>query len=131
MQKTSTLSSQDLYSEYLTTIKGIYFTRSEIDVISCILNIRGTKKIADFLSIEPSTFYRHIGNIMPKIGCNSQQAIIDFVEASDARSFLIKHYFFLKREEPFEKELKKISKTNQEKNSFRCFIQANEQNAFV
>ena len=64
-------------------INGINLTQREVDVISCIINIRGTKKIATILSISLRTVERHIHNIMLKSRCNSQEGIKDFVEKSE------------------------------------------------
>ena len=64
-------------------INGINLTQREVDVISCIINVRGTKKIATILSISLRTVERHIHNIMLKSRCNSQEGIKDFVEKSE------------------------------------------------
>ena len=57
----------------MTFIAGIKFTTKEIDVISCIVNARGIKKIAGLLILSPRTVEGHIQNIMLKLRCNSQK----------------------------------------------------------
>ena len=66
----------------ITNLNGIKITAREIDIISCILNGRSIKTIAKLLCISTKTVETHIRNIMLKINCNSQEAIIDFVERS-------------------------------------------------
>ncbi|MCE3239316.1 MAG: hypothetical protein K0R24_2297, partial [Gammaproteobacteria bacterium] len=99
----------DIYSCYLKKIKGIRFTRREIDIIAFLISGRSTKKIAAFLSLSPKTVANHTQNIMVKLGCNSRDAIIDFVERSDRFLFLKKYYSTLLSDAEFEKSLKKIS----------------------
>ena len=113
-------------SRYITvknaiTINAINFTSREIDVISCILGGRAPKKIASFLSIAPRTVEIHIRNIMIKVGCNSRESIIDFIEKSNKLNELKSHYFHLLINLTFTKELKKISIVTKEKN-INCLI---------
>ncbi len=124
IQNTQILFSSDLYSRHLTIIKGIHFTKREIDLIACLVNVKGSsKKIATFLSISPKTVQKHIENIMAKVGCNATDSIIDFVETSEVLPFLSQYYFLLQKEIIFEKSLKEISKLNREASPFFCFIQ--------
>jgi DNA-binding CsgD family transcriptional regulator/Tfp pilus assembly protein PilF len=104
-----------------TTINSINFTCREIDVIACILGGRSPKKIASFLSIAPRTVEIHIRNIMLKIGCNSRESIIDFIEKSNTLEKFKKHYLSLLVNLAFIKELKKISVSAKEKN-INCLI---------
>ena len=134
MKDSQRVFPQDFYKTHLTTINGIHFTRSEIDVVSCVCNIMilRAKKIASFLLIETSTFYRHVANIMGKIGCHSQEAIIEFMRKAGVQSALIEHYSLLKMERSFEKFLKeKISKMVQTKDTLECFLQTREKNDFA
>ena len=64
-----------LYFEYLETLNSIKFTQREIDIMTCILHMRGTSKIGSLLSINPRTVETHIANIMRKIGCHSREGI--------------------------------------------------------
>jgi DNA-binding CsgD family transcriptional regulator len=105
----------------------INFTSREIDVIACILGGRAPKKIASFLSIAPRTVEIHIRNIMLKIGCNSRESIIDFIEKSTKLEEFKKHYFFLLVNLAFTKELKKISVPAKEKNINCLFFYYKEQ----
>lgn len=90
-------------------IGEIYFTTREFDVLSCMLNARGSKKISNILLISPRTVEVHIQNIMLKIGCNSQDSVIDFIEKSDKSSHARQHYMDLLVNASFEQILKKIS----------------------
>lgn len=72
-----------MYLPKIDLINGVYFTQREIEVISCILNVRGVKKIAAVLSISPRTVEGHIQNILLKLSCNSQESVKDFVERSE------------------------------------------------
>lgn len=63
-------------------INDVIFTPREIDIISCITNVRGVKKIANILGISPRTVEGHIRNILTKTSSNSQEDIKDFVERS-------------------------------------------------
>lgn len=90
--------------------KNIRFTNREIDVISCVLAGRSTKKIASFLSISPKTVENHIRNIMVKLECNSRENIIDYLEQSESFHNFKKHYSKILVQMAFELELKKISK---------------------
>ena len=99
----------------LKLIGNIYFTTREIDIIACILGGRSSKKIASFLSISPNTVSIHIRNIMLRLGCNSRERIIDFIEKSDKFTLIKKHYANLLIKTSFELELKKISTLMPEK----------------
>jgi tetratricopeptide (TPR) repeat protein/DNA-binding CsgD family transcriptional regulator len=121
MQKTQTLFPQDLYVNHLSTINNIHFTAREIDVMACLLSARRTSKTALFLSIDPRTVETHIRNIMPKIGCNTREGIIDFIEASDKLPHLRKYYSLLRINGLFEKSLRDIAKLNRG-NDLRCFL---------
>jgi len=43
---------QDLYTNHLATVEGIHFTSREIDVMACLLKLRGTSKISSLLEIS-------------------------------------------------------------------------------
>lgn len=97
-----------LYNEYLQIIGDIKFTFREVDVIACIVNNRGDKKIAYILSIAPRTVSVHSYNIMQKLGCNSKEGIIDFVESSNTFKLLRQYYSILLVKSNFDKQLKQI-----------------------
>jgi tetratricopeptide (TPR) repeat protein/DNA-binding CsgD family transcriptional regulator len=99
---------QDIYESHLKVINDVAFTRREIDMIACILSGRSTKKIASILSISPNTVENHIHNIMLKLGCRSQEYIIDYVEQSQQYDTFKTYYFWLKIHSLFEGILKKI-----------------------
>ncbi|MBN8512265.1 MAG: tetratricopeptide repeat protein [Rickettsiales bacterium] len=81
-----------IYKQYLSDINNISFTQREIDVIACIIHNRGEKKIAILLKISPRTVSAHVHNIMLKIGTNSREGIIDFIEQT-AKSTTIREYY--------------------------------------
>ncbi|MGC0371992.1 MAG: hypothetical protein DGJ47_000696 [Rickettsiaceae bacterium] len=99
----------ELYNLYLHEISGIKFTLREVDIISCILNNRGEKKVAAALSISNRTVGVHTYNIMGKLRCNSKENIIDFVEKSGKLQYFHQYYFQLIVQSYFEKQLQKIS----------------------
>ncbi len=111
-------------------IAGLIFTDREIDVISCILNMRGIKKIAEILSISPRTIETHIRNILFKIGANSQEAIIDFVEESPEFKSIKEHYLYLLERSVFENQLKRISNLASKYKTF-CYINFNNKNPIL
>ncbi|HCC24431.1 MAG TPA: hypothetical protein DEP85_02820 [Holosporales bacterium] len=111
----------EVYSTHLQQINAIKFTRREIDVIAFFVCGRAAKKIAGFFSISPKTVENHVHNIMVKLGCNSREGIIDFIEKSDKLSILRKYYAIALIQAAFEATLKKITKlTEGEKTS--CVI---------
>ena len=100
------LSPEDR-NDQLSYIKGKRFTRREIDIIACLLCGRAST-IPSFLSIAARTVETHIHNIMLKIGCNSRERIIDFIESSDKLPSIKAHYQHLVIEVSFQKHLKNI-----------------------
>ncbi len=91
----------------LSLIQDKKFTPREIDIMACLVSGRAST-IPSFLSISARTFQTHIHNIMLKIGCNSRERIIDFVEGSGKLSIIKSHYQILVGEILFEKSLKAI-----------------------
>jgi tetratricopeptide (TPR) repeat protein len=102
---------RELYDDHLGEVGGINFTFREMDVASCILHNRGEKKIASVLAISPRTVSAHVHNIMLKLGCNSRENIIDFLERSGKLSLIRKYYLHLLIENSFELHLRKIGKS--------------------
>ncbi len=103
-----------IYSQYLCVIKNIKFTRKEVDIIAYLLSGRSAKSIGYFLSISHKTVETHTRNVMKKLGCNSREAIINFIEKSGKLSLLKKHHTSLLLLPEFEESLKSISILNQE-----------------
>lgn len=103
--------TDSLFEDHLTAIKGISFTLREIEIIACILHNRGEKKIAALFLISPRTISAHVYNIMNKIGCNSKDQIIDFIETSGKLPVLKEYYLHLLVKSYFEKFLSKIAAT--------------------
>jgi DNA-binding CsgD family transcriptional regulator len=108
MSDSKIMLPQEIYVRYLEIINGIKFTSKEVEVISCIFNTRGASKIASLLAISSKTVGAHIANIKNKIGCNTQEDIIDFVEKSEDHSLINHHYQNIKIRHCFEQHLKKI-----------------------
>lgn len=106
---------KELYEDFLREIGGIKFTFREIDVISCIMHNRGEKKIASLLRISPRTVGTHLHNIMLKLGQNSRESIIDFIEKSGKLPHIKKCYFHILIHSAFEQSLLKIGKTTNRK----------------
>ncbi len=126
MESDDLFFSGELYKNHLTSIDGVNFTSREIDVIACLLNIQRTKKIAALLSISPHTVLTYDRNIKLKLGCSSQQDIIDFIEKSHKLPLIKQHYVNLVRNSVFEKILKNISNLN--KKEFRSCLMIYEKN---
>lgn len=134
MQKKDPRFLQDIYSKDLLSLEGIHFTPREIDVIACFVNARGTSKTASLLSLSPHTVLVHSRNIMAKLGCNSRDSIIDFVEKSDKLPILREYYVSLTIDVAFTEALKNISKIKNQKNVTGGYIYWQDQslkNAFM
>ncbi|MGD0466299.1 MAG: tetratricopeptide repeat protein [Gammaproteobacteria bacterium] len=97
------------YFNQLETINDVLFTAREIDTIACVINMRGSSKIASILDISPRTAETHIFNIKRKIDKNAREGVIDFVERSGKACFLRKHYQNLLIQADFNKKLKSIA----------------------
>lgn len=118
-------TSDIIYENHLNVIKNLNFTAREIDIISCILHNRGEKKIASLLLISPRTISAHVYNIMNKIGCNSKDQIIDFIETSGKLAIIKEYYTHLVIKAHFEKLLLKIGSTVNRK-IIRCFCDSSD-----
>jgi tetratricopeptide (TPR) repeat protein len=103
------------YISYLKKIHGVNFTQREVDIISCLLSGRASKKTASFLNISPRTVETHVRNITKKLDCNSREDIIDFIENSDEYIPLKIYYSNLLTYQAFEGILNDLSKTSHEK----------------
>lgn len=98
---------EDLYLKDLRIINNIRFTDRDIDIIACIIGGRSYKKIAALLSISSKTVENYIRNIMLRLGCNSKERIIDFIEKSDKYLKVKLHYSKLLIQATFVGELNK------------------------
>lgn len=98
---------EDVYKKFLETIERIKFTRREIDIISCLIRRRGST-IPSFLAVSQRTVETHIRNIMLKLGCNSRESIINFIENSGKLPFIERHYQNLVAYYQFENLLRKV-----------------------
>jgi DNA-binding CsgD family transcriptional regulator len=111
----------------MPVINDINFTSREFDILACLLNSRGTKKIAVFLNISARTVEAHLQNIMLKISCNSQEGIIDFLGKSDEYKQVKDHYLELLLKASFEQQLKKIAYLTKKLN-LSCIIDDSDKN---
>lgn len=98
--------------DYLKTIESTHFTNREIEILSCLIHGRSASKIANLLSIAPKTVENHTHNIMAKIGCNSREGVLDFIERSGKIQLLRQYYANLLVYEIFEQKLKQVSQLN-------------------
>lgn len=96
------------YFNQLEIINDLQFTSREIDVISCIISLRGSSKIASILNISPRTAESHIANIKRKIDNNSREGIVDFIEKSGKTTIIRTHYQYLLVMANFNKKLQAI-----------------------
>ncbi|MBN9344145.1 MAG: hypothetical protein BGO76_08860 [Caedibacter sp. 38-128] len=108
MQYDEVYSLDGSYAQHLQIIEGIKFTSREIDIISFLICRRTTKTIASFLSISPKTVETHIKNISQKMGGNTREHIINFLEKSGKIRYLRKQYQTLLIQAEFKKCLQKI-----------------------
>jgi DNA-binding CsgD family transcriptional regulator/tetratricopeptide (TPR) repeat protein len=99
---------REIYLSNLKTVNEVAFTAREIDIISCVLQGRSSKRIASMLMISHKTVENHIRNIMIKIGCNSQESIIDFIEKSNKFVCIKSYYSSLLVKINFEAKLIKL-----------------------
>lgn len=113
------INYQDL--RHLKSINGVKFTVREIDVIACLLSGKGSKAIANLLSIEEKTVETHKYNIMRKLECNAKEGIIRFVEQSGKFTAFKNHYVVLLVRNIFEKYLKQIKLLNRGKD-ISCLV---------
>lgn len=88
----SPLFLDQLYDENFKVMNGIKFTRGEISVIACLLNARGTSKIASLLKLSTRTVSNRIYDIMRKLECHSRDTIIDFMEKNN-KSHYLRYYY--------------------------------------
>jgi DNA-binding CsgD family transcriptional regulator len=102
-----------LYDHHLKEINGVKFTPREIEIIAFILNGRSGKKTASFLSISQKTVENHTRNIMGKLGCNSRESIIDFVEKSGKFLFTKQYYLSFLIHTEFEEIVKRLGFFNE------------------
>lgn len=107
--QTSYRELQDIYERQLHNISSIHFTHREIDIISCIINNRSEKKIAALLAISPRTVSSHVHNVMLKVGCNSKDYVIDFIEKSGKLKIFKQYYLHLLIQSLFIRQLNKIN----------------------
>lgn len=105
---------EEIYINHISYIKEIKFTPREIEIIACIIHGKSLKGIAIFLSTEDKiigerSIETHILNIRRKIGCNSKEGIVDFIEKSDEYQIIRYYYSILLIRKEFNKVLKEIT----------------------
>jgi MinD-like ATPase involved in chromosome partitioning or flagellar assembly len=110
-----------MYFKKINKISNIPFTPRELEVIACILHIRGAKKIANILDLSPRTIEGYIQTILTKINRASQECIKDFVEYSSELQEVKKHYINLQIKYLFNQQIKKIS-SKVKKEQISCVV---------
>lgn len=98
------------YSERVKNINGITFTAREVDIISILISGKSTGTIATYLNIAPKTVESNVRNIMAKLGYNSRERIISFVEQAGRFNDYYRHYIQLAKDYHFTSNLQKIKK---------------------
>ena len=114
--------SKNIYIDALRTINRVRFTRREVDVLTCISNLRGSSKIASLLGILPSTVVTHTHHIMLKLGRHSRESVVDFVENSGKLAIFKRYYIILVTSAAFEKALDQIAKFKKEETPLRFIV---------
>ena len=107
--------------QQISQINDVIFTPREIDVIACIINVRGVKKIADILGISHRTVEGYIKTILRKISSNSQEGIKDFVEKSSQLVLIKQHYIDLLINKLFLSQIAKVAVKLKNKN-ISCIV---------
>lgn len=108
--KNELLFPQVIYRRYLTFLNDISFTQREVDVMACLLHMRGTSKIASLLNIASTTVFTHIQHVMEKLNRHSREEIIDFIEKSHNLVIMKQYYACLVIHTTFEKSLRNSAK---------------------
>jgi len=98
----------EIYVEHLTTINGVTLTQREIGIISCLMNGRNIKGIANFLSVAPKTVAAHLYNATKRFGCDSD-GMIALLSNSGQLLHLKEYYAALLVDNLFKKSLKEIA----------------------
>lgn len=107
----SPLRNQQIRNENLLEVGSISFTPRQIDVLACLIHMRNYAKIAELLEIESTrTVQTHIRDIRAKLGGIAVEHVIDFVEKSGKRKYLVEYYFNIVVESYFKKKLQKLRK---------------------
>lgn len=97
------------YPEELKYVNGIAFTDREVDIISMVLSGKSSGTISNYLYISSKTVENHIHNILQKLGYNSREKIINFVEQTGTFNAFHYHYQKLLLEHLFLSSLQKIA----------------------
>lgn len=121
MESYKILLPENIYKKYLSVIDDIKFTPREIDIISCIIHGKGVKGISRFLTTDSKiigerSIETHILNIRRKIGGNSKESIVEFIEKSDKYKKIHNYYSSLLIYKEFIKTLAQISILSQSSN---------------
>lgn len=109
------------------------FTQREIDILSFIISGRSSKRIAIVLSISSRTVDNHMRNIMMKLGCNSREQIIQFVENAGVFSTLKNRFFNLNLDDTLKKSLNdiKIIRKGDIHTCMLVYFKNNEEHKFI
>lgn len=110
MVKKNTFFSEGIYNTLLRSVKGIQFTKREIDVIACLVNAKRGSEIAQILNLAKPTVTTHLRNIMQKLNCNNQGAVISFFESTPMLPTLRDYFGKLLVETRFNDKLEEIKR---------------------
>ena len=106
-------------------IKGITFTERELDIIACIMHLKGSKKIAQILGISPRTIEGHIQNLLHKIGVNSREDIKEEIEDSSEIHFIKRRYIEIQIKSLFFEKIKGLKEQNKKQN-ISCILDSDK-----
>lgn len=110
MVKKNAFFSERIYNTLLRSVKGIQFTKREIDVIACLVNAKRGSEIAQILNLAKPTVTTHLRNIMQKLNCNNQGAVISFFESTPMLPTLREYFGKLLVETRFNDKLEEIKR---------------------
>lgn len=101
-------SKDEFYNEKLSNIMGIRFTYREMDVLTCLASKIDDEKTSSILSISSKTIRVYLRNIRIKIGCNSNESVLQFIKNSKQYPLILEYYKYINIENLFKKHLQNI-----------------------
>lgn len=101
-----------IFSEKLSVINDVSFSRREIDIIVALMNSKDSKKIALLLTLAPKTVDNYLYNLSKRLGVKTRKEILDFIQNSDLLPYFKIYYIILVTYASFEEALNEISKLN-------------------
>lgn len=108
-------NDKQIYQHHLKRLNEKNLTKRQVDIMSCIVFNRGSKKISSILNLSHHTVNSHINSLYLKLGFNSREQIIDFVEKSGKFKIFKKYYSLLQQDFLLKNTLDKIKSINRQK----------------